>query len=220
MVRVKICGITNELDAQRAARAGAWAVGFIFYKKSPRFISPFKARKIIDTLPPFITPVGVFVNHKSGAIRDIISHCGLRAVQLHGEEDHHFCHRLKSQNLKVIKVFRVGGNFDLRTLDAFKVDAFMFDTYDGDNYGGTGKTFDWEVLKQVKASHDVPVILSGGLNAQNVIEPVNVLKPYAVDVNSGVEESPGKKDHRKMKDFIDIVTYISGAKVKDHANDH
>ena len=82
MVRVKICGITSELDAQRASKAGAWAVGFIFYKKSPRFISPFKAKKIIDTLPPFITPVGVFVNHNAGAMRDIITHCGLRAVQL------------------------------------------------------------------------------------------------------------------------------------------
>ena len=96
----------------------------------------------------------------------------------------------------------------------------MFDTYDQHNYGGTGKTFDWNVLKQIKAISEVPIILSGGLNNQNVIEPVNVLKPYAVDVNSGVEEAPGKKDQKKMKDFIDIVTYISCAKVKDHVNDH
>ncbi len=216
MVRVKICGITNELDALRAARAGAWAVGFIFHKKSPRFISPFKAKKIIEKLPPFITPVGVFVNHKAGAMRDIINHCGLRAVQLHGEEDHHLCHRLKAYNVKVIKVFRVGENFDPKIVEAFDVDAFLFDTYDQYNYGGTGKTFDWNILKQIKASSDVPIILSGGLNAQNVIEPVNVLKPYAVDVNSGVEESPGKKDHQKMKEFVDIVSYISGPKVKEH----
>ena len=216
MVRVKICGITNALDAQRAARAGAWALGFIFYKKSPRYISPFKAKKIIDTLPPFITPVGVFLNHNAGAMRDIIHHCGLRAVQLHGEEDCHFCHRLKAYKVKVIKVFRVGENFDPKIVEGFKVDAFLFDTYDPYNYGGTDKTFDWNVLKQIKSSSDVPIILSGGLNAQNVIEPVNVLKPYAVDVNSGVEESAGKKDHKKMKDFIDIVSYISGAKVKEH----
>ena len=216
MVRVKICGITNELDAQRAARAGAWALGFIFYKKSPRYISPFKAKKIIDSLPPFITPVGVFVNHNIGAMRDIISHCGLRAVQLHGQEDHHFAHRLRRYNVKIIKVFRVGENFDPKIVESFKVDAFLFDTYDPYNYGGTGKTFDWNVLKQIKSSTDVPIILSGGLNTQNVIEPVNVLKPYAVDVNSGVEESVGKKDHGKMKDFIDIVSYISGAKVKEH----
>jgi len=215
MVRVKICGITSELDAQRAARVGAWAVGFIFHKKSPRYISPFKAKKIIDALPPFITPVGVFVNHNAGAMRDIINHCGLRAVQLHGEEDHHFAHRLKRYNVKIIKVFRVGENFDPKIVEPYKVDAFLFDTYDKFNYGGTGKTFDWNILKQIKSASEVPIILSGGLNTQNVIEPVNELKPYAVDVNSGVEEAPGKKDAKKMKDFIDIVTYISGAKVKE-----
>ena len=216
MVRIKICGITSELDALRAAKAGAWAVGFIFYKKSPRYISPFKAKKIIDALPPFITPVGVFVNHNAGAMRDIINHCGLRVVQLHGDEDHHFAHRLKRYNVKIIKVFRVGDNFDPKIVEAFKVDAFLFDTYDQYNYGGTGKTFNWNLLKDLKTASEVPIILSGGLNLQNVIEPVNVLKPYAVDVNSGVEESPGKKDAKKMKDFIEIVSYISGPKVKEH----
>lgn len=216
MVRVKICGLTNEIDALKAARSGAWALGFIFYKKSPRFISPFKAKKIIESLPPFVTPVGVFVNQPEGAIRDIISHCGLRAVQLHGDEDHHLCLRLKRYNVKIIKVFRVGENFDPKMVEAFQADAFLFDTLDQYNYGGSGKTFDWNILKQVKSSGEVPIILSGGLNAQNVIEPVNDLKPYAVDVNSGVEESVGKKDHKKMKDFIDVVSYISGAKVKEH----
>ena len=215
MVRVKICGITSELDAQKAAKAGAWAVGFIFHKKSPRFISPFKAKKIMESLPPFITSVGVFVNHNAGAMRDIINHCGLRAVQLHGDEDHHFAHRLRRYNVKIIKVFRVGEGFDPKVVEPFKVDAFMFDTYDQHNYGGTGKTFDWNVLKQIKAATDVPIILSGGLNAQNVIEAVNNFKPYAVDVNSGVEETPGKKDAKKMKDFVDIVSYISSAKVKE-----
>ena len=216
MVRVKICGITNEVDALKASRIGAWALGFIFYKKSPRFISPFKAKKIIESLPPFVTPVGVFVNHPGGAIRDIVDHCGLRAVQLHGDEDHHFCHRLKRYNVKIIKAFRVGENFDPKIVEPFHVDAFLFDAFDGDNYGGSGKTLDWNILKQVKTSTDVPIILSGGLNSQNVIEPVNELKPYAVDVNSGVEEFPGKKDQKKMKDFIDIVSYISGPRVKEH----
>ena len=216
MVRVKICGITSELDATRAARAGAWAIGFIFHKKSPRYISPFKAKKIIDALPPFITPVGVFVNHNAGAMRDIITHCGLRAVQLHGDEDHHFCHRLKRYNVKIIKVFRVGEGFDPKVVENFKVDAFLFDTFDKDNFGGTGKTFDWNFLKTLKSNTEVPIIISGGLNAQNVIEAVNEIKPYAVDVNSGVEEAPGKKDAKKMKDFVDIVSYISGAKVKEH----
>ena len=213
-VRIKVCGITNETDALKAARLGAWALGFIFYKKSPRFISPFKARKIIGDLPPFVTPVGVFVNHNFGAMRDIIEHAGLRAVQLHGDEDPHVCHRLRGFNVKVIKAFRVGPDFNPKGLQAYKADAFLFDTADKDLYGGTGKNFDWQVLQEVK-SLNIPVILSGGLNSQNVIEPVNGLKPYAVDVNSSVEESPGKKDAKKMKDFIDVVNYISGPHVKE-----
>ncbi len=214
MVRIKICGITNEQDALKAARLGAWALGFIFYKKSPRFISPFKAKKIMDELPPFVTPVGVFVNHNLGAMRDIINHTGIRVVQLHGDEDHHFCNRLKRYNVKVIKVFRVGESFDARQLADYKVDAFMFDTLDKDAFGGTGKTFDWRMLKELK-SQNVPIILSGGLNSQNVFEPVNELRPYAVDVNSSVEEAPGKKDPKKVQQFIDIVSYISGPKVKE-----
>jgi phosphoribosylanthranilate isomerase len=213
-VRIKVCGITNEKDAIKAANLGAWAVGFIFYKKSPRFLSPFKAKKIIEQLPPFITPVGVFVNHNQGAIRDIINHTGIRVVQLHGQEDHHFCHRLRRYNVKVIKAFSVGPEFSPKDIEPYKVDAYLFDTFSTEAYGGTGKTFDWNVLRDVK-SMNVPIILSGGLNNQNVIEPVNALKPYAVDVNSQVEEAPGKKDHSKMKEFIDVVSYISGPKVKE-----
>lgn len=213
-VRIKVCGITNEKDAIKAANLGAWAIGFIFYKKSPRFISPFKAKKIIEQMPPFVTPVGVFVNHNLGAMRDIISHTGIRVVQLHGDEDHHFCHRLKRYQVKIIKAFSVGPEFTPAVIEPYKVDAYLFDTFSKDAYGGTGKSFDWNVLRDVK-SMNVPIILSGGLNNQNVIEPVNALKPYAVDVNSGVEESPGKKDHGKMKEFIDVVSYISGPKVRE-----
>lgn len=214
MTRIKVCGITNETDGLRAARLGAWAVGFVFYKKSPRFISPYKARKIIEALPPFITPVGVFVNHNLGAIRDIIGHCNLQAVQLHGDEDNHFCHRLSRYKVKVIKAFRVGESIDVEAIKNYKVSAYLFDTLDDKAYGGTGKTFNWEVLSQVK-SLNVPIILAGGLNSQNVIEAVNGLKPYAVDVSSSIEEAPGKKDGKKMKEFIDIVSYISGPHVKE-----
>ncbi len=215
MVRTKICGMTNEQDALKAANLGAWAVGFIFYKKSPRFISPFKAKKIIEALPPFVTPVGVFVNQGQGAIRDIINHTGIRVVQLHGDEDQHFCHRLRRLNVKVIKVVRVGDSFDPKSLEPYKVDAFLFDTLDKDAYGGTGKSFNWRLLMEVK-SLNIPIILSGGLNSQNVIEPVNGLKPYAVDVCSSVEQEAGKKEAKKMKDFIDIVSYITGPNVKEH----
>ncbi len=214
MVRIKVCGITNEKDALKAANLGAWALGFIFYKKSPRFISPYKVKKIIEQLPPFITPVGVFVNHNLGAMRDIIGHCGLRVVQLHGDEDHHFCHRLRRYKVKIIKAFRVESSFTPSVVEPFKADAYLFDTFSKDAYGGTGTNFDWTLLKDIKSAN-VPIILSGGLNSQNVIEPVNNLKPYAVDVNSGVEEAPGKKDHGKMKDFIDIVNYITGPKVRE-----
>ena len=214
MVRIKICGITNEADALKAARLGAWALGFVFYKKSPRFTSPFKAKKIMDALPPFITPVGVFVNHNLGAIRDIINHCGLRVVQLHGDEDPHYCSRLRRYNVKVIKAFRVGEGFNSKDVEAYKADAFLFDTADKGVYGGTGKTFDWTLLTEIK-SLNVPIILSGGLNSQNVIEPVNALKPYAVDVSSGLEQEPGKKDAKKMKEFIDVVSYISGPNIKE-----
>ena len=215
MVRIKICGITNREDALKAAGLGAWALGFNFYKKSPRFIAPAKAKKIIGDLPPFVTPVGIFVNQPLGAIRDIIEHCNLGAIQLHGDEDHHFCHRLRRYGAKVIKVFRVGPEFDLGILQDYHVDAFLFDTLSDDAVGGTGKTFDWSLLKEIKGQHK-PFILSGGLNPQNVIEPVNAMKPYAVDVASGVESAPGKKDHRLLKDFIDIVSYISGPNVKEH----
>ncbi|MBF0490729.1 MAG: phosphoribosylanthranilate isomerase [Candidatus Omnitrophica bacterium] len=214
MVRTKVCGITNEKDALKAANLGAWAVGFIFYKKSPRFISPFKAKKIIEQLPPFITPVGVFVNHNLGAMRDIISHTGIRVAQLHGDEDHHFCHRLKRYHVSIIKAFRVGPEFSVADVEPYKVDAYLFDTYSKDEFGGTGQTFDHNLLRDVK-SFNVPLILSGGLTSQNVIAPINEFRPYAVDVNSGVEESPGKKDHGKMKEFIDIVSYITGPKVKE-----
>ena len=214
MVRIKVCGITNEKDALKAANLGAWAVGFIFYKKSPRFVSPFKARKIIETIPPFITTVGVFVDQPFGAVKDIIEHCGLGVVQLHGSEDPHFCQRIRRSKTKVIKVIRVGDSINISALKEYKVDAFLFDTADDTLHGGTGKTFNWKLLMEVK-SLNIPIILSGGLNNQNVIEPVNELKPYAVDVNSTIEETVGKKDPKKMKEFIDVVTYVSGPSVKE-----
>jgi len=177
----------------------------------------------MQDLPPFITPVGIFVDQPLGAIRDIIEHCHLGAVQLHGVEDHHFCHRLRRYGARIIKVFKVGESFDLSQLNDYHVDAFLFDTLivgeglkPSPTSGGTGKTFDWSLLKDIKGQHK-PFILSGGLNPQNVIEPVNAMKPYAVDVASGVESEPGKKDHRLLKEFIEIVSYISGPNVKSHA---
>ena len=135
-------------------------------------------------------------------------------AQVHGDEDPQYCSRLKSYGVKVIKAFQVGPGFDLNILKTYKVDAFLFDAHSDQAYGGTGRTFDWSVLKEFK-SQNIPFLVSGGLNPQNVIELVNNLKPYAVDAASGVESSPGIKDHRLLKDFIDIVHYISGPAVKE-----
>ena len=200
MVRVKICGITEKDDAFKAIKFGADALGFVFYKKSPRYVSPSRARNIIAVLPPFVSTVGVFVNERLGAINDIASFCGLNAVQLHGDEDHHYCHRLKRYPFKVIKAFRVTPSFHFDEAGKFNVDALLFDAYQPDAFGGTGKTFNWELLRQ--ADIKGPFILSGGLDHENILEAIKIVKPYAVDVSSGVELEPGKKDHRKMMSFI------------------
>ncbi|MBF0620250.1 MAG: phosphoribosylanthranilate isomerase [Candidatus Omnitrophica bacterium] len=200
MTRIKICGITNKEDAFKAIKLGAHALGFIFHKKSPRFISPSRAKNIIAVLPPFVTLTGVFVNERGGAIRDIISFCGLNAIQLHGEENHHDCHRLKRYNTKIIKAFRVNDTFDFAQTEKYDVDAMLFDTYQESVQGGTGKVFNWELLKKAKVRG--AVILSGGLNSKNVFNAIQDVRPYGVDVSSGVEASVGVKDHRLLEEFI------------------
>lgn len=201
MNRAKICGITDSKDAQDAAKLGAWAVGFIFYKKSKRFVGAYKAKKIISELPPFVTPVGVFVDQKEGAVKEIANFCGLRALQFHGDETPAYCKRF--ENFKVIKAFRVREDFNMEIVRPYKsvVSAFLFDAYDENEKGGTGQLFNWKLIKDVK-DFNVPVILSGGLNAQNVRSALEEFNPYAVDVSSGVEEAPGKKSKRLMEDFL------------------
>ena len=201
MIRIKICGITNQEDALKAAELGAWALGFIFYKKSPRYISPYKAKKIIEELPPFISPVGVFVNQSEGALKDIADFCGIRTIQLHGEETPLSCRRLRAY--KIIKAFRINEGFDFNDLPKFSVAAFLFDTHQDNAYGGSGKVFNWELLKNLKTNK--PVILSGGLNPDNIASALRAVHPYAVDVSSGVEKSPGKKDERLLQDFFSAI---------------
>ncbi len=200
MVRVKICGIMEKDDAFKAIKFGVDALGFVFHKKSPRYVSPSRARNIISILPPFITTVGVFVNERVGAINDIATFTGLTTVQLHGDEDHHYCHRLKRYHFKTIKAFRVDESFSFDTIKRYDVDGLLFDAYQENVFGGTGKTFNWQLLQQ--ADIKSPFILSGGLNQENIIDAVKMLKPYAVDVSSGIESEPGKKDHHKMQAFI------------------
>ena len=201
MIKIKMCGITNSDDARAAVHSGAWALGFVFYKKSPRYISPSRAKKIIAALPPFVVPVGVFVNQKEGALKDIASFCGLSTLQLHGDETPQYCGRLK--DYKVIKAFRVGAGFEAATARRYAVSAYLFDTYQEDAFGGSGKAFNWGLIQGEK--FDAPVILSGGLHAGNVAEAISAVGPYAVDVSSGVESAPGKKDVVLLQAFCKAV---------------
>lgn len=201
MVRVKICGITNLEDAKAAVDCGAWALGFIFFKKSPRFISPSKAQKIISALPPFVTPVGVFVNQGRGAVQDIAQFCGLKTLQFHGDETPEYCRGFS--RYQVIKSFRVSDQFNISDISKFPVSAYLFDTYQEDSYGGSGKTFNWNVVTGKKFLK--PVILSGGLNAVNIKEAIAAVCPYAVDVSSGVEKEPGKKGWELLKNLFEVI---------------
>ncbi len=198
--KIKICGITNMEDAMLACELGADALGFIFYRKSKRYIDPEAARSIISNLPPFVTTVGVFVNHPLDEIITIRDKTGVDTVQLHGDETPKFCSLIP---LKVIKAIRVEDDLDEDRVAQYPVQAILFDTYSDVEYGGTGKSFNWNILKDI--SYTGNIILSGGLSAGNVAEALRVVTPYAVDVNSGVESSPGKKDYMKLRKFIEAV---------------
>src|SRR3989338_5765630 len=201
-MRIKICGITNEEDALKVVHYGAWAVGFVFDKKSPRYVSPSKARKIVEALPPFVTPVGVFVNQKERAVRDICQFVRLQTLQFHGDEEPAYCKRFK--DYKIMKAFRIRDDFDFAVLEQYKVDAYVFDAYQDNAFGGTGTTFNWHLIqpKQIKR----PFILSGGLSAGNILQALETLKTYAVDVSSGVERSPGLKNHALVKEFLETIS--------------
>ncbi len=207
MVRVKICGITNSGDALLAAELGAHALGFIFYKKSPRSVTPDKARRIIGQLPPFVATVGVFVDEDAAAVREIASLAGLDWVQLHGRESPDYC---RSLGRRVIKGFRVKGEEIYAQLTEYQgaAQAFLLDAYKPGTPGGTGETFNWEIARQVKKCG--PIILAGGLNPDNVAEAIRIARPAAVDAASGVEAAPGKKDREKMRAFIEAVKSTGG----------
>jgi len=200
MVKVKICGITNLDDALSAVKAGADALGFVFYEKSPRFINPVRAAEIILRLPPFIQTVGLFVNEDTEKINWTAEFCGLDIVQLHGNETPDDCLEVKR---RVIKVFRIQNNISIDPLNKYQVSGYLLDAWSPDAYGGTGRTFNWELAEAAKQYG--PVILAGGLTLENVAEAIKVVKPYAVDVSSGVESSLGKKDAEKVRAFIRVA---------------
>ena len=202
MTRIKICGVTDPDDARNAALLGADAIGLNFYDKSPRCIDAARASRIIDVLPAVVSAIGVFVNHPDPqGLEDLALSLGLNAVQLHGSETPDYCSMI--QKVKVIKAFRVDPNFRVESLRTYGNGMFLLDSGSGANFGGTGKTFDWDQAYGANAFGWV--ILAGGLNPDNVQEAVSRLHPFAVDVSSGVESSPGKKDYEKMRRFIETV---------------
>lgn len=197
-VRVKICGITNLEDASAAVDAGADALGFIFYESSPRKVSLEAAASIIRELPPFVAKVGVFVNEKEQTMLIAAAQIGLDTLQLHGEEPPA---PWLSCSLKTIKAFRVRDADSLQGLRAYDTSAWLLDSFVPDKPGGTGAKFNWDLAVEARKIGR-PIILAGGLTPENVAEAVHKVRPFAVDVSSGVESSPGKKDHTKVRRFI------------------
>ena len=203
MVRVKICGITNGVDAQAAIDAGAHLLGFNFYPKSPRHIGEDKAAEIRSTLPKRVKAVGIFVNRPPAEVIALGSSLKLDAVQLHGDEPPLSVAQI-APVVPVIKAFRVEPEFPLTTLDQYcQAFAFLFDAAHTDQYGGTGRTTDWDVARRASAKHRI--ILAGGLKVENVAAAVRIVRPYGIDVASGVESSPGRKDPGLLREFIQEV---------------
>lgn len=203
MVKVKICGITNLEDARAAIAAGADALGFVFYKKSPRYINPKEAGQIIRQLPPVIK-VGVFVNERQKQIKEIARLCRLDMLQFHGSQTPEFCARFNTY--RIIKAIRVKDKLDKKDILRYRAFAYLFDTFVAAKAGGTGKTFDWKLLKNIEAAKR-PVFLSGGLTEKNVKEAINIVHPDWVDASSSLEIRPGKKDPSKVRDFVKAAKY-------------
>ena len=200
MIRVKICGITNAADALAAIEAGASLIGFNFYAKSARHISEAEAVKIRRQLPKKVEAVGIFVNAPVAEVIALCKSLKLDAAQLHGDESPEVVSEIAA-SIPVIKAFRVEPDFRLETLGEYpEVFAFLFDAAHTGQYGGTGRTTDWDVARRAAVGHRI--ILAGGLKVENVAAAVRIVRPYAIDVASGVESKPGKKDHDRLREFI------------------
>ena len=204
MTPVKICGITNKEDALCAADCGAAALGFIFYPPSPRYIKPADARKIAGVLPDDLVKVGVFVNEKPKEIKRIMEYCGFDLIQLHGDETPEFCREFPSA--QVIKAVELKNEADFVYAKSYHVGAILVDSRHAGLYGGTGRKANWELACRIK--NNKPLILSGGLNEKNIAEALRTVAPAALDINSGVESEPGKKDHAKLARIFDIIRHV------------
>jgi phosphoribosylanthranilate isomerase len=205
VAKVKICGITNYEDAAAAMDMGADLLGFNFYPKSPRFVTLEKATDIINKLPGFMDTAGVFVNASIEQIHETKELCRLDWVQLHGDEDPQFCRSLLSHNVKTMKAIRVKDQTDIERADSFFTDAVLLDAFHPEKYGGTGLTFDWNVIGHISKR----VFLAGGINPDNAAAAVK-LGVYGIDVCSGIEAEPGKKDHKKMKKLFENIRHLRG----------
>ena len=209
--RIKVCGMREPAEVAAVVAAGVDAIGLIFVEKSPRCIDPDRAREIVESLPPFVDAVGVFVDQDAAQVNEIVRYCGLTKVQLHGAESPAYCARI---NCRVMKVFPVKSSLTGEDLLPYagEVAAFLFDTFHEKVAGGTGQTFDWSLLKKLSPSR--PVVLAGGLTPENVGEAVRQVRPFAVDLNSGVECAPGRKDIAKVRAAIVQVAAADAAALR------
>lgn len=205
MTQVKICGITNEEDAMFAASCGTDALGFIFYPPSPRYIEPDKAQQIIKKLPDHIVRVGVFVNEAAATVKRIFDLCGLDLIQLHGDEPIEYCAGFAPE--MIVKAVDLKDENDLFNAFRYNVSAILVDSRSDGLYGGTGKISNWDLALKIKSKK--PLILSGGLNENNIGEALEKISPDALDINSGVEIKPGKKDHEKLAGIFNVICRIN-----------
>jgi phosphoribosylanthranilate isomerase len=209
--KIKICGITNATDAQAAVEAGADALGFVFHRKSLRWVEAKVVKAIVSELPPFVLPVGVFVDEDAKVVRDLMDECGLALAQLHGDESASYCERLGRPVLKAIRLRDRGSFLALAEFQGrAQVRGFVVDAFSEEAYGGTGQTADWNLAAE--AAKAARILLAGGLTPANVGEAIERVRPYGVDVSSGVEASPGKKDPEKIRAFVRAVRGVSSSR--------
>jgi phosphoribosylanthranilate isomerase len=204
IVKVKICGITNLEDATAAVEMGADLLGFNFYPKSPRYLTVEKAIEIIDQIPTFVDTAGIFVNPTAEQIKEITDHGFLNWIQLHGDETPQFCETLKWFHVKTIKAIRVKSAEDIEGIEQFHTDAILLDAFNSKLYGGTGETFDWDLIGDINSKR---IFLAGGINHENAADAVR-LGVYGIDACSGIESSPGKKDHEKMRQLFENIKHV------------
>jgi phosphoribosylanthranilate isomerase len=200
MVKIKICGITERDDALHAVDCGVDALGFVFYERSPRAVTRNRAQAIIAELPPFVTVVGLFVNEDPGTVREIADDCGLDVIQYHGEESPEMV-RLAPR--RSIRALRVRESETLDVIDRYPASGLLLDAWVAGAFGGTGVLCNWEIAAEIAKKR--PVVLAGGLTPENVAAAIQTVHPYGVDVSSGVEETPGRKDRKKVAAFIRAV---------------